>query len=1158
MRKKLLSILLVLGALEMYAQVGVGTEYPNISSQLDVVAENKGVLIPRVSLLNTRSQEPIVSDGFLPNGLIVFNTNTSGEIPDNVNPGIYYWLNGEWKRVISPYDIRSSQGTVIYDPQATALTYIDQDGESRLIDINTVVKGNETITSLVKNLDGSYTFTNEAGVAKRIDFTGDLVVEQLEHEVVLEKIESLVKQSETLTTLTYNAGTHTLNYKPERGAVTSLDLKVLVNNNETLTGLTYDAALHTLNYKDEKGNATTIDLSAMVSGAETLTALTYDASLHTLMYKAEDGNTTTFDLSALMNGSQTLTTLGYDAGTNALTYKAEDGNITTIDLSGLIGAPETLTRLDYNAETHTLTYRAEDGNTTSISLSVLDGGSSTLSALAYNPRTQELTYKAEEGTITTISLATLVNTPETVTRLAYDNNTNALVYTDENGTENVLNLPHNDNNPWNAAGEVANTGLSTQDIYHSGNVGFKNEAIQPTETIDVGSGNVRIREIAMQNGGDDDKIVVADSEGILKTLDRRDLGIEAFTANGEIEPWMVVGENSKARWNNQNIYQMGGVAIGTTELPSPDVLKLNINGSIRVGKSHSGTVGVSSALFGKENSGVSECSFVSGYLNRVQNGWSNHIVGGEQNQIANNDSNTHNNSIIGSYQSKINGSRGSVIVGGQNNTLNGANYGLVLGGRNSSVISDYGIVLSGLETESRSYMEVIAGPYPVHYTANSKSAWRPDDRLFVVANGTHARNKSNAITVLKSGNVGFKKEATVPSETIDVGSGSVRIREINGFNADLTDKIVAASSTGVLKTLSGSTLLSQIATAEPWQVMGGTAKATSNTENIYQLGSVAIGTAAAPRRNVKLNVVGGAVRIGTDHAGSAGNASLAMGEANAASGNSAFALGHHNAVSGDNSVTFGYQNNISGQGSFATGHHNNIIGSSSIAVGSNGTVKAESAAIIGGIGNYINAQALGSAIVGGFECNISNAEHAVVLGGKKGIANGNSSVVFGENNRANARCETIMGANALIKQGSSSVWTGQDQLFAIGNGRSEGSRSNAITVLKNGNTGFKNQAANPSETIDVGSGNIRIREINSIPGDNNDKIVVASATGILKTIDRASLLVPNTANGRMFNNKQKKLIEKQSSEIKALEEKLLLMEEKLNRLEAIIQNISKE
>lgn len=62
-------------------------------------------------------------------------------------------------------------------------------------------------------------------------------------------------------------------------------------------------------------------------------------------------------------------------------------------------------------------------------------------------------------------------------------------------------------------------------------------------------------------------------------------------------------------------------------------------------------------------------------------------------------------------------------------------------------------------------------------------------------------------------------------------------------------------------------------------------------------------------------------------------------------------------------------------------------------------------------------------------------------------------------------------------------------------------------ITGEGNFGIATIA--PSETLDVGTGNVRVRQINSNSSTNaNDKIVVADSNGVLKT---KSLFVPYTA-----------------------------------------------
>jgi len=75
MKNRLLPLFLVLGAYSAYSQVGVGKLDPNASSQLEVFAEDRGILIPRVKLKNSTDKTTVIngSSGY-ENSLMVFNT----------------------------------------------------------------------------------------------------------------------------------------------------------------------------------------------------------------------------------------------------------------------------------------------------------------------------------------------------------------------------------------------------------------------------------------------------------------------------------------------------------------------------------------------------------------------------------------------------------------------------------------------------------------------------------------------------------------------------------------------------------------------------------------------------------------------------------------------------------------------------------------------------------------------------------------------------------------------------------------------------------------------------------------------------------------------------------------------------------------------------
>ncbi|NKI28410.1 hypothetical protein HCG49_17810 [Arenibacter sp. 6A1] len=87
------------------AQVGIGTPEPSDATLLEVKADNKGVLIPRVKLTSTGTFTPI--DGLEVESLLVYNIGQSLDLEtaDAVYPGFYYWQNGQWQRVINKKDL---------------------------------------------------------------------------------------------------------------------------------------------------------------------------------------------------------------------------------------------------------------------------------------------------------------------------------------------------------------------------------------------------------------------------------------------------------------------------------------------------------------------------------------------------------------------------------------------------------------------------------------------------------------------------------------------------------------------------------------------------------------------------------------------------------------------------------------------------------------------------------------------------------------------------------------------------------------------------------------------------------------------------------------------------------------------------------------------
>lgn len=111
-KTRLLVALLCLFSICGYTQVGIGTTTPDPSAMLDVVSTSKGVLVPRVALINPDSAAPVSGAA---TGVLVYNTATAGTAPNNVIPGFYYWTGTRWfpvvNRAVNPGDMQYWDGT---------------------------------------------------------------------------------------------------------------------------------------------------------------------------------------------------------------------------------------------------------------------------------------------------------------------------------------------------------------------------------------------------------------------------------------------------------------------------------------------------------------------------------------------------------------------------------------------------------------------------------------------------------------------------------------------------------------------------------------------------------------------------------------------------------------------------------------------------------------------------------------------------------------------------------------------------------------------------------------------------------------------------------------------------------------------------------------
>jgi hypothetical protein len=143
----LISIFLMLGSLNSFAQIGIGTKTPAPSAALEVssTTNNKGILIPRVT---AAQKDAIVSPA---EGLMIFQTTAPA--------GFYYYTSGAWKLIISQTDLASGNaGTATKLASPRNINAVAFDGSADI----TVPAAAETLTGIVAIANGG---TNSTATA---------------------------------------------------------------------------------------------------------------------------------------------------------------------------------------------------------------------------------------------------------------------------------------------------------------------------------------------------------------------------------------------------------------------------------------------------------------------------------------------------------------------------------------------------------------------------------------------------------------------------------------------------------------------------------------------------------------------------------------------------------------------------------------------------------------------------------------------------------------------------------------------------------------------------------------------------------------------------------------------------------------------------------
>src|SRR5690554_3342096 len=323
MKKRLLSVALLMGAWGTYGQVGIGTLTPDNSSQLDVVANDKGILIPRISLTSTTDATTIKNGNV--NSLLVFNTNTQNDI----TPGYYYWYVDKWMRIINHDDVTAlDANTTNVSLTVVGDELVLTDSEDNVVSIP--LSEINIPTTVVKNPDGTYTYTNEAGDTVTIDAT-DNVISNFENIVnntnVLNELIEVLGDTYVGGNVYYDGTQFT--YVDQAGDTNTINLQEIITNevvnNIVNQGDIYDEIINIL----EQESDVLIDNN---DGTYTHTAV--DGSVVTI-----DANTTTVEVAdgvyTFKDGAgNTITTI--DTNADAIVYNNDNSGLTAENVQDAI------------------------------------------------------------------------------------------------------------------------------------------------------------------------------------------------------------------------------------------------------------------------------------------------------------------------------------------------------------------------------------------------------------------------------------------------------------------------------------------------------------------------------------------------------------------------------------------------------------------------------------------------------------------------------------------------------------------------------------------------------------------------------------------------------------------------------------------------------
>ena len=249
------------------------------------------------------------------------------------------------------------------------------------------------------------------------------------------------------------------------------------------------------------------------------------------------------------------------------------------------------------------------------------------------------------------------------------------------------------------------------------------------------------------------------------------------------------GVVTSTQWDNTNIGQRSFVAGGTDNLASGwnsivagggessaiadgsfvgggfDNTATGINSFVAGGFSNTSAANESFVGAGVNNTASGIHSFVGGGENNIASAWNSVVAGGVLGSAV-----ADGDFVGGGYDNTASGGN-SFVGGGVQNSASGGNSFAAAGLSNTA--SGYAAFVTGRENIAsgnhsfaaghgllaKSLDEVVFGSYNTDYSPATPLGYDNADRLFVIGNGYDSGSRSNAMTILKGGQVGIGTDA---------------------------------------------------------------------------------------------------------------------------------------------------------------------------------------------------------------------------------------------------------------------------------------------------------------------------------------------------------------------------------------------------------------